>query len=73
MKKHLFIVLALLLSISAFAQKQEIIKKGWNFGPLPAISWDDDLGLQYGITCDIFNYGDGSHRIRDPRSRNDDR
>ena len=64
MKKHLLIVLALLLSVSAFAQKKEIIKTGWNFGPLPAISYDGNLGFQYGVTCDIFNYGDGSNYPR---------
>ena len=64
MKKHLLIVLALLLSVSAFSQKKEIIKTGWNFGPLPAVSYDADLGLQYGVTCDIFNYGDGSNYPR---------
>ena len=64
MKKHLFIVLALLLSISAFPQKNEIIKKGWNFGPLPVVGFDADLGFQYGVCCDIFNYGDGSNYPR---------
>ena len=60
MKKHILIVFALLLSVSAFSQKKEIIKKGWNFGPLPVVGYDADLGFQYGVCCDIFNYGDGS-------------
>ena len=64
MKKHLLIVLALLLSVSAFSQKKEIIKKGWNFGPLPVVGFDADLGFQYGVCCDIFNYGDGSRYPR---------
>ena len=64
MKKQLLIVLALLLSVSAFSQKKEIIKKGWNFGPLPVVGYDADLGFQYGATCDIFNYGDGSRYPR---------
>lgn len=64
MKKHLLLVLALLLSVSAFSQKKEIIKKGWNFGPLPVVGYDADLGFQYGVTCDIFNYGDGSRYPR---------
>ena len=76
MKKTLLITLALLLAVGGIAQekkakkekiyneKGEIIKKGWNFGPLPAISYDGDLGLQYGVTCDIFNYGDGSRYPR---------
>ena len=64
MKKHLFLILALLLTVSAFAQKKEIIKKGWNFGPLPVVGFDADLGFQYGVCCDIFNYGDGSRYPR---------
>ena len=64
MKKHLLIAFALLLSVSAFSQKKEIIKKGWNFGPLPVVGYDADLGFQYGVCCDIFNYGDGSRYPR---------
>lgn len=36
------------------------VKKGWNFGPLPAISYNSDLGFQYGALCDIYWFGDGS-------------
>lgn len=43
------------------AQKNEIIKTGWNFGPLPVVGFDSDLGFQYGVCCDIFNYGNGSN------------
>lgn len=42
------------------AQKDEIIKTGWNFGPLPVVGFDSDLGFQYGVCCDIFNFGDGT-------------
>ena len=62
MKKiSLTIVLALCFSLSFKAQKSEIIKTGWNLGPLPVVGFDSDLGFQYGICCDIFNYGDGSN------------
>lgn len=44
--------------------KSDIVKKGWNFGPLPVVSYDADLGFQYGATCDIFHYGDGSRYPR---------
>ena len=64
MKKQLLIALALLLSVSVFSQRKEIIKKGWNFGPLPVVGYDADLGFQYGVCCDIFNYGDGSRYPR---------
>jgi len=39
--------------------KQEKIKKGWTFGALPAISYNSDLGLQYGLVFNLFYYGDG--------------
>ncbi len=35
-------------------------KKGWTFGVLPAISFDTDLGFQYGVLANLFYYGDGS-------------
>lgn len=74
MKKVLFVFLTMLLVVSGFSQekqpkakkekvyneKGEIIKRGWNFGPLPVVGFDADLGFQYGLCCDIFNYGDGS-------------
>lgn len=41
-------------------EKAHGIKTGWNFGPFPAISFNSDLGFQYGALCDIFYYGDGS-------------
>ncbi len=44
----------------AKAEKAEKVKTGWNIGGLPAISFDSDLGFQYGALLNIFNYGDGS-------------
>lgn len=41
-------------------ERRHGIKTGWNFGPFPAISYNSDLGFQYGALCDIFYYGDGS-------------
>lgn len=35
-------------------------KKGFGFGALPAISYDSDLGLQYGALVNFYLYGDGS-------------
>ena len=76
MKKTILILITLLIASGAMAQekkagkektyneKGEIIKKGWNFGPLPVVGFDADLGFQYGVTCDIFNYGDGSRYPR---------
>ncbi|MDA3817838.1 MAG: BamA/TamA family outer membrane protein [Prolixibacteraceae bacterium] len=35
-------------------------KTGWNFGALPTITYNSDLGFQYGALVNLFNYGDGS-------------
>ncbi len=40
--------------------KKEIIKKGYNFGPLPAVAFDADKGFQLGALLNIFDFGDGS-------------
>lgn len=36
------------------------IKTGWTFGLLPAVSYNSDLGFQYGGVVNFFHYGDGS-------------
>lgn len=58
MKKFFVAVLTLFFTVtSALAEKPEEIKKnGWNFGPLPCVGYNSDLGFQYGICADIFNY-----------------
>ncbi len=40
--------------------KKEKIKTGWNFGGLPILSFDSDLGLQLGVLGSLYHYGDGS-------------
>ncbi|MDR0763745.1 MAG: BamA/TamA family outer membrane protein [Bacteroidales bacterium] len=76
MKRIIFLLLLILLtaatqfSFANFAKKskakdttktkKDIIKKGWNFGPFPAVGYISDLGFQVGALCDIFYYGDGS-------------
>ena len=40
--------------------KEDKIKTGWNFGALPVISFDSDLGLQLGALTNLYHYGDGS-------------
>ena len=61
MKKFLTLLFTALLLIPVNAKDNEIIKTGWNFGPLPVVGFDSDLGFQYGLCCDIFNYGNGSN------------
>lgn len=41
-------------------EKTEQVKKGWNLGALPVVSYDSDLGFQYGALMNLYNYGDGS-------------
>ena len=41
-------------------RKPDRIKKGWNFGALPSVLFNSDLGFQYGLLANIFNYGDSS-------------
>ena len=61
--KKLFLAAALLLcGICALAQenqKKDIVKTGWNIGPLPAVAYDADKGFQLGAILQLFNYGDG--------------
>ena len=42
------------------ASDKEIIKKGYNFGPLPAVAFDADKGFQLGALLNIYDFGDGS-------------
>ena len=68
MKKIVFTLAIILAVFGLMAQdngktlneKGEIIKKGWNFGPLPVVGYNSDMGFQYGVCMDVFNYGDGS-------------
>lgn len=66
MKKTLLFLFISLCPVCAFASEAAAIdtatihKTGWNFGPLPVVSFNSDLGFQYGVCCDMFNYSDGS-------------
>lgn len=51
--------------IAALAMGQDdaakaVTKTGWNFGLLPAIAYDSDVGFRYGGLVNFYNYGDGS-------------
>ena len=71
MKKNLILLLILLVSVSlqAINPKKETqtdslgnpIKTGWNFGAIPGLTYDNDKGFTYGITANIFDYGDGKN------------
>lgn len=65
--KILFIIFFSAFSVMAVAQtdtaqsqvKTDKIKTGWNFGALPAIAYDTDIGFKYGALVNLFYYGDG--------------
>jgi len=40
--------------------KADKIKTGWNFGGVPVIAYDTDIGFKYGALVNIFHYGDGT-------------
>lgn len=64
MKKILLIIICGVFITSLFAQndstKAKNVKTGWNFGLLPVVSYNSDLGFQYGVLTNFYNYGDGS-------------
>jgi outer membrane protein assembly factor BamA len=60
MKKTFLVFLLSLFVLSVSAQEKKV-KTGWKFGgALPAITYDSDLGFEYGALAEFFNYGDGS-------------
>ncbi|MFR9523059.1 MAG: hypothetical protein SNH94_00625 [Rikenellaceae bacterium] len=59
MKRILIFAATLLLATELKAQSEDV-KTGWNFGPFPAVSYNSDLGFQYGVFGEIFYFGDGS-------------
>jgi len=66
MKKYYLSVVCLCFSFflqaqnQTFKEKEQLIKQNWNFGALPTITFDTDLGFQYGALVNLYDYGDGS-------------
>ena len=68
MKKNILLLSASLFlsfQLSTFnpllAQENEKhVRTGWNFGVLPSVAFDADLGFQYGALTNIYYFGDGS-------------
>ncbi len=58
MKKLILVICMSIGILSAFSQQK--VKKGFGFGALPAISYDSDLGFQYGALVNLYDYGDGT-------------
>lgn len=42
-------------------EKKQEVKTGFGFAAIPAIAYDTDLGLLYGVIGTVFHYGDGSN------------
>lgn len=60
MKKTISVFLLSFLALYVSAQEKKV-KTGWNFGgALPAVTYDSDLGLEYGALATFFNYGNPS-------------
>lgn len=60
MKKILSFLMITFMILPLSGQEKKV-KTGWKFGgALPAISFDTDLGFQYGALAEFYNYGDGS-------------
>ncbi|MCF8348148.1 MAG: hypothetical protein K9G61_04985 [Bacteroidales bacterium] len=65
----LLLYLALLIFLSPAAVGQSVdstekIKTNWNLGGLPVVSYDSDLGFQFGALVNLYHYGDGSRYPR---------
>lgn len=63
-KKVLLHFLCLLFWMAATAQQDSIqlpdnAKTGWSFGAVPAVSYNSDLGFQYGGIVNFYDYGTG--------------
>jgi hypothetical protein len=59
MKKVLIVLTCITLIATSFAQDSTDVKTGWNIGLLPVVSYNSDLGFQYGGLTNIYYYGDG--------------
>ena len=70
MKRIFIFAISILFVLPTFAAKKEKvqptdslgrkIKTGWNFGALPSVGFDADLGFQGGALANVYYYGDGS-------------
>jgi hypothetical protein len=57
--KRSFLFFFLIFTTLVFSAEEKI-KSGYNLGALPAVSYNSDLGFQYGAILNLFNYGNGS-------------
>ena len=64
MRKIITLTIIALIATGAMAETEKKdsnnVKTGWNFGILPSVAYDADLGFQFGALSNIYYYGDGS-------------
>ena len=62
MKKALSAFIILMIVLSAYGQEKPKKERiGWKFGgALPAVTYDSNLGFQYGALFELYNYGNPS-------------
>jgi outer membrane protein assembly factor BamA len=59
--KKAFVFLLALAVVHTLSGQEKKVKTGWKFGgALPAVSYDSNLGFQYGALADFYNYGNPS-------------
>ena len=56
----LLLVSLICTSVASAQEDKEIVKKGYSFGPLPAVAFDADKGFQLGALLNIYDFGDGT-------------
>jgi len=56
----LFVLFFAFIKINATSDTIEIKKKGINILGIPAVAFDTDIGLKYGILANLYQFGDGS-------------
>ncbi len=69
MKRIVLVVVFFIYTMLLSAQNQKDsvknndsnIKKGFSFGAIPIVAYDEDTGFRYGGLINIYNYGDGSN------------
>src|SRR5674476_1022241 len=62
MKKLLSVLLVFMIVLSVYGQEKKPKERiGWKFGGvLPAVTYDSNLGFQYGALFELYNYGNPS-------------
>ncbi len=58
--KRLLMLLPVMSITLVLLSQEDNSKTGWNIGGVPAITYSTDLGFQYGVVINLFDYGDGS-------------